>query len=133
MIYKLMPRARIAWRDVWIGAAVTALLFEIGKLLIGLYLGKASVASGFGAAGSLVVVLVWVYFAAQIFLLGAEFTWAYAHECGSKAEQSGQRSGPIVQRFSDSAPTTSSPQAPASAVTLGTTTGKETIVDRGAT
>jgi membrane protein len=90
MIFKLMPRARIAWRDVWIGAAVTALLFEIGKLLIGLYLGKTSVASGFGAAGSLVVLLVWVYFAAQIFLLGAEFTWAYAHERGSQAEQSGQ-------------------------------------------
>lgn len=89
MIYKLMPRAKIAWRDVWVGAAVTALLFEIGKLLIGLYLGKTSVASGFGAAGSLVVLLVWVYFAAQIFLLGAEFTWAYAHERGSKAEPSG--------------------------------------------
>ena len=69
MIYKLMPRARIAWRDVWVGAAVTAILFEIGKFLIGLYLGKTSVASGFGAAGSLVVLLVWVYFSAQIFLL----------------------------------------------------------------
>ena len=68
-----MPRARIAWRDVWVGAGVTALLFESGKFLIGLYLGKTSVASGFGAAGSLVVLLVWVYFAAQIFLLGAEF------------------------------------------------------------
>jgi membrane protein len=94
MIYKLMPRATIAWRDVWIGAAVTALLFEIGKLLIGLYLGKASVVSGFGAAGSLVVLLVWVYFAAQIFLLGAEFTWVYANEHGSKADQSGKRSAP---------------------------------------
>lgn len=94
MIYKLMPRARIAWQDVWIGATVTAFLFEIGKLLIGLYLGKTSVASGFGAAGSLVVLLVWVYFAAQIFLLGAEFTWAYAQERGSRAEQAGQRSKP---------------------------------------
>jgi len=84
-----MPRARIAWRDVWIGAAVTAFLFEIGKLLIGLYLGKTSVASGFGAAGSLLVLLVGVYFAAQIFLLGAEFTWAYAHERGSKANNPG--------------------------------------------
>ena len=92
MIYKFMPRARIAWRDVWIGAAVTALLFEVGKFLIGLYLGKTSVASGFGAAGSLVVLLVWVYFAAQIFLLGAEFTWAYAHERGSKRANPG--SGP---------------------------------------
>ena len=87
MIYKLMPRARIAWRDVWVGAGVTALLFEIGKFLIGLYLGKTGVASGFGAAGSLVVLLVWVYFAAQIFLLGAEFTWVYSHAYGSKRAQ----------------------------------------------
>jgi membrane protein len=96
MIYKLMPRARIAWRDVWVGAVVTALLFEIGKFLIGLYLGKTSVASGFGAAGSLVVLLVWVYFSAQIFLLGAEFTWVYSHEYGSKAAQTGQKSAPAV-------------------------------------
>lgn len=92
MIYKIMPRARIAWRDVWIGAAVTALLFGSGKFLIGLYLGKAGVASGFGAAGSLVVLLVWVYFAAQIFLLGAEFTWVYSHEYGSNASQLNQGS-----------------------------------------
>jgi membrane protein len=85
MIYKLMPRASIAWRDVWIGAAVTALLFEIGKILIGLYLGKTSVIAGFGAAGSLVVLLVWVYFSAQVFLLGAEFTWVYSHQYGSRS------------------------------------------------
>lgn len=108
MIYKLMPRARIAWRDVWIGAAVTALLFEIGKLLIGLYLGKANVVSGFGAAGSLVVLLVWVYFAAQIFLLGAEFTWVYANEHGSKADRSGQRSLPVESNHSGAAQTTGS-------------------------
>lgn len=90
MIYKLMPRARIAWRDVWVGAAVTALLFESGKFFIALYLGKTGVASGFGAAGSLVVLLVWVYFTAQIFLLGAEFTWVYSHEYGSNAPQSRQ-------------------------------------------
>jgi membrane protein len=96
MIYKIMPRARIAWRDVWIGAAVTALLFGSGKSLIGLYLGKAGVASGFGAAGSLVVLLVWVYFAAQIFLLGAEFTWVYSHEYGSNAAQIKQESTPAV-------------------------------------
>jgi membrane protein len=94
MIYKYMPRARIAWRDVWVGAAVTALLFEIGKFLIGLYLGKTSVASGFGAAGSLVVLLVWVYFSAQTFLLGAEFTWVYSHEYGSRAAQTQQESTP---------------------------------------
>jgi len=96
MIYKFMPRARIAWRDVWIGAAVTAFLFEIGKFLIGIYLGTTSVASVFGAAGSLVVLLVWVYFSAQIFLLGAEFTWVYAHEYGSRTAQSSQKSALIV-------------------------------------
>ena len=85
MIYKIMPRARIAWHDVWVGAAVTAVLFEIGKFLIGLYLGKSDVTSGFGAAGSLVVLLLWVYYSAQIFLLGAEFTWLYAHQHGSRA------------------------------------------------
>jgi membrane protein len=71
-------------------------LFETGKFLIGLYLGKTSVASGFGAAGSLVVLLVWVYFAAQIFLLGAEFTWVYSNEYGSKAAQARQKSAPAV-------------------------------------
>lgn len=91
LIYKLMPRASIAWRDVWVGAGVTSLLFEIGKFLIGLYLGTTSVASGFGAAGSLVVLLLWVYFSAQIFLLGAEFTWVYSHEYGSKAAQAEQK------------------------------------------
>lgn len=104
MIYKFMPRARIAWRDVWVGAAVTALLFEIGKLLIGLYLGTTSVASGFGAAGSLVVLLVWVYFSAQAFLLGAEFTWVYAHEYGSKAAQFEQKPAAAVPSRSRGAP-----------------------------
>jgi uncharacterized BrkB/YihY/UPF0761 family membrane protein len=82
-IYKIMPRARIRWRDVWVGAAVTAALFAVGKFVIGLYLGRASVGSAFGAAGSLVVVMVWVYYSAQIFLLGAEFTRVYAHAHGS--------------------------------------------------
>jgi membrane protein len=84
LIYKFIPRVHVGWRDVWIGAAVTALLFAVGKLLIGLYLGKTAVASAFGAAGSLVVVMVWVYYSAQIFLFGAEFTWVYAHEYGSR-------------------------------------------------
>ena len=87
MIYKLLPRCEIGWKDVWIGAAVTSLLFAVGKFLIGLYLGKASVASTFGAAGSLVVLMVWVYYWAQIFLFGAEFTWVYAHELGSRRGQ----------------------------------------------
>jgi membrane protein len=83
MIYKAMPRARIAWSDVWIGAVVTAAMFEMGKLLIGLYLSEAGLTNGFGAAGSLVVLIVWVYYSAQIFLLGAEFTWVYARAHGS--------------------------------------------------
>ena len=83
MIYKLMPRAQVRWHDVWIGAAVTSLLFSLGRFLIGLYIGKSGVASGFGAAGSLVIVFVWVYYSAQIFLLGAEFTWVYATTFGS--------------------------------------------------
>ena len=87
MIYKIMPRVNIEWHDVWIGAAVTSLLFTIGKFLIGLYIGKSGVASGFGAAGSLVVVFIWVYYSAQIFLLGAEFTWVYAHSYGSRRHE----------------------------------------------
>ena len=83
MIYKVMPRVKVQWRDVWIGAAVTALMFSLGRFLIGLYLGKSDVASGFGAAGSVVIVFVWVYYSAQIFLLGAEFTWLYAKTYGS--------------------------------------------------
>lgn len=85
MIYKFLPRARIAWRDVWIGAAFTAALFEIGRLLIGLYVGMSSVTAMFGATGSLVVLLIWVYYSAQIFLLGAEFTRVYAYRSGSRA------------------------------------------------
>jgi membrane protein len=85
MIFKLMPSTYIAWRDVWVGAFVTALLFEVGKLLIGLYIGKSGVTESFAAAGSLVVLLAWVYYAAQIFLLGAEFTKVYADEHGSKS------------------------------------------------
>lgn len=85
MIYKVIPRVRIAWSDVWIGAAVTAALFAVGKWLIGLYIGRSSTASAFGAAGSLVVLMLWVYYSSQIFLLGAEFTRLYAEEHGSRA------------------------------------------------
>jgi membrane protein len=87
MIFKLMPQATVGWRDVWVGAIVTAVLFEIGKALIGLYIGKSSVTSSFAAAGSLVVLLLWVYYSAQIFLLGAEFTWVYAHDHGTLARK----------------------------------------------
>jgi len=96
MIYKVVPRAKVVWADVWIGAAVTALLFTIGKFLIGLYIGKSGLTSVFGAAGSLVVVLLWVYYSAQIFLMGAEFTWAYALTFGSRKEQPVPAAAPAV-------------------------------------
>ena len=90
MIYKLMPSVRIAWRDVLVGATVTAILFEVGKLLIGLYIGKSGVNESFAAAGSLVVLLAWVYYAAQIFLLGAEFTKVFAAENAEVAASKAQ-------------------------------------------
>ncbi|HWT71274.1 MAG TPA: YihY/virulence factor BrkB family protein [Oxalicibacterium sp.] len=87
LIYKFMPRVRLSWHDVWIGAISTTLLFTAGKYLIGLYLGKAGMSSGFGATGSIALLLAWVYYSAQIFLLGAEFTWIYANNYGSRAAQ----------------------------------------------
>jgi membrane protein len=85
MIYRYVPRESIPWGDVWIGATVTALLFTIGKSLIGIYLGKSSFNSAYGAAGSLIVLLLWIYYSAQIFLLGAEFTRVFAYEYGSRS------------------------------------------------
>ena len=87
MIYKIMPRVKIDWRDVWMGAGVTAFLFTAGKFLIGFYIGRSGVVTGFGAASSIVIVLIWVYYSAQIFLVGAEFTWVYAHIFGSRKGQ----------------------------------------------
>jgi membrane protein len=87
MMYKTMPRVRIDWKDVWVGAAVTSLLFLAGKFLIGVYIGRSNISSAFGAAASLVVVLLWVYYSAQIFLFGAEFTRAYSHKFGSRKGQ----------------------------------------------
>jgi membrane protein len=83
LIFKLLPDVKVAWRDVLLGAAATSLLFTIGKLLIGLYLGKSAVASAYGAAGSLVVIVVWVYYSAQILLFGAEFTKVWTRRRGS--------------------------------------------------
>jgi membrane protein len=83
LIYKLMPRVRVLWSDVIVGSVVTAFLFTIGKTLIGIYLGESGVASGYGAAGSLIALLIWVYYSAQIFLMGAEFTKVYAERHGS--------------------------------------------------
>ena len=90
MIFKILPDAEIAWRDVWLGAFVTALLFSLGKFLIGLYLGNSTVGSSFGAAGSLVLLLLWIYYSAQILLFGAEFTQVYANKFGSKIVPEGQ-------------------------------------------
>jgi membrane protein len=83
MIYRILPSTRMAWSDLWVGAAVTSLLFWIGKWLIGLYLGRSAVTSPFGAAGALIIVILWVYYSAQVFFLGAEFTRAYALKFGS--------------------------------------------------
>ena len=86
LIYKYIPSVKIRWGEVWIGALITAILFTAGKFLIGLYMTTSAVASGFGAAGSVVALLVWVYYSAQIFLLGAEFTWAYSTIYGSRSK-----------------------------------------------
>jgi membrane protein len=86
-IYKVLPDRHLEWRDVVVGAIVTAVLFTIGKSLIGLYIGSSAVASSYGAAGALIVLLLWVYYSAQIFLLGAEFTKVYANRHGSKQEE----------------------------------------------
>ena len=96
LIYKLVPRVPVQWRDVWVGAAATAFLFALGKGLIGWYIGSSGVGSAFGAAGSLMVLLVWTYYSAQTFLLGAEFTWVYAHVYGSLREAPAPSAGPDV-------------------------------------
>ncbi len=88
VIYRILPDTNIAWGDVWIGAAVTSLLFTIGKTLIGFYLGHVSAGSAYGAAGSLVVLLIWIYYSAQIFFFGAEFTQVYARRYGSLSQKS---------------------------------------------
>jgi membrane protein len=87
-IYKFLPDVRAPWKDLWVGAIVTALLFNMGKFLIGLYLGNSGVTSAYGAAGSLVVILLWVFYSAQIILFGAEFTQVYAKYRGSNIQPS---------------------------------------------
>lgn len=93
-IFKILPAAPITWRDVAIGAGFTSVLFTIGKTLIGIYLGRASVGSSYGAAGSLVVVLVWIYYSAQIVFFGAEFTRVYANEYGSRPDSKREQAKP---------------------------------------
>jgi len=84
MIFKFIPDVEITWRNVWLGAAITAILFTLGKSLIGLYLGKSDVGSTFGAAGSLALIMIWVYYSSQILFLGAEFTQVFSKRSGSK-------------------------------------------------
>lgn len=86
LVYKVLPDVELAWRDVWLGAACTSLLFTVGKGLIGLYLGRAGTTSVYGAAGSLVLVLLWIYYSAQILFFGAEFTEVYSRRYGSRRE-----------------------------------------------
>ena len=93
VIYKLLPRIKLSWRDVTIGALGTAALFTLGKFLIGLYIGNSGVASSFGAAGSMIALLLWVYYSAQIFFLGAEFARQYALQLGSLREKSDEETG----------------------------------------
>ena len=83
LIYKVLPDVKIAWADVWVGSAVTALLFSLGKYLFGLYLARSSISSAYGAASSLAIILMWFYYSAQVFFIGAEFTQVYANRYGS--------------------------------------------------
>jgi len=97
-IYKVLPDRRLQWRDVIVGAIVTAVLFTIGKSLIGWYLGSSAVASSYGAAGGLIVLLLWVYYSVQIFLLGAEFTKIFANRHGSKQDKPVGTAGKRAER-----------------------------------
>lgn len=97
LIYKVLPDAEFAWRDAWLGAAVTALLFTVGKWLLGLYLGNQTLSSAYGAAGSLVVLLIWIYYSAQIFFFGAEFTQVYARRAGEGVRPD-EKAQPISSR-----------------------------------
>ena len=84
MIFKILPDVKIHWNDVWVGAAVTALLFTIGKFAIGMYIGKAGIGTGYGAAGSIVILITWVYYSAQILFFGAEFAQVWARRHGAR-------------------------------------------------
>lgn len=110
LIFKYVPDAKIAWADVWSGAALTALLFTIGKALIGFYIGYSSLSSTYGAAASLVVILLWVYYSAQILFFGAEFTQVYANTYGSRIRS--ESTGKITESSIGPASTTGQPASP---------------------
>jgi membrane protein len=94
MMFKLLPDVKVAWRDVWVGALATSVMFTLGKILIGLYLGQSAVGSSYGAAGALVVLLFWIYYSAQILFLGAEFTQVYSRHQASGATAPSARTSP---------------------------------------
>jgi len=124
LIYKYLPDTEIPWRFVWLGAFVTAILFSLGKLAIGLYLGNSAIASSFGAAGSLVLLLVWIYYSAQILFFGAEFTQAYANKYGQKIppENGAAKSG------SDSRTTANTGKQAAAPLTSSSTISKTDVL-----
>ncbi len=107
-IYKIIPDVRIEWRDVMLGGAVTSLLFTMGKLVLGLYLGKASIASTYGAFASIVVLVIWVYYSSQIFFLGAEFTRSFANRYGSQPSRNPE--GMVKAASDNAAPATEQPR-----------------------
>ena len=97
-MFKLLPDTRVEWRNVWLGAAITAALFELGKLLIGIYVGRLALASTYGAAASLVILLIWVYYSSQIVLLGAEFTHCYASHFAAREQTSKTAARAVLDR-----------------------------------
>ncbi|MBV9303709.1 MAG: YihY/virulence factor BrkB family protein [Acidobacteriaceae bacterium] len=123
LMFKYVPAAEISWRDVGVGAIGTALLFTIGKFMLGLYLGKASVGSTYGAAGSLVAVIVWIYYSAQIFFFGAEFTRVYAEAHGKRIGT--EQSAPTTAEARPAAAQSTQPATPPK--TAGTTVGASAI------
>lgn len=128
LIYKVLPDVTVKWKDVWIGGFFTALLFSLGRFLIGLYLGRASVSSAYGAAGSLVIILLWIYYSSQILFFGAEFTKAFANRYGSHIQPSphaepvtpAARANQGMDPDSESTHTAPHKAAPASALTAKT-------------
>src|SRR5688572_6026667 len=116
LMFKFLPDAEIAWRDVWLGAFVTALLFSIGKTAIGIYLGNSAVASSFGAAGSLILLLLWIYYSAQILFFGAEFTQVYANKYGSKIAPEGEEKS--AEQSKGTRDLKGQPALPASAIAI---------------
>jgi len=103
MIFKILPDVHIKWRDVWVGAGLTALLFSVGKYLIGVYLARSAFSSAYGAAGSVIVVLAWIYYSAQIFFIGAEFTQVYTRFMGRQIVIKRGRPQPINVAKEDTA------------------------------